>query len=108
MKKPGGWMTTTHKWLIAFSDEALKQLRQLPSNRRMAVFRSLRKLLRAENPLELPGVKKLKAAQDSYRIRVGDYRILFRLEVGDVYHLKRTYKGSIQIAAIKHRSRAYR
>jgi len=101
---------TTHKWLIAFSDQALRHLRRLPSHIRMAVFTSLRGLLRAENPLAEPGVKKLKGGQAErlYRARAGSYRILFVLEVGSLVHEKAEYKGRLLVEAVKHRSEAYR
>ena len=105
-------MTTkkTHKWLIAFYRDVSKQLRQLPPKDRKAVFDVLRGLLRADNPLGVRGVKKLKGRQaDSlYRARSGNYRILFTLESTPVVHLKTGYKGTLRIEAIRHRSRAYR
>jgi len=70
---------TTHQWLIAFSRSALQELRELPSTDRMAVFRVLRRLLQADNPVAAHGVKKLKGVKDQYRARAGDYRILFSL-----------------------------
>jgi len=60
---------TTHQWLIAFSRSALQELRELPSTDRMAVFRVLRRLLQADNPVAAHGVKKLKGVKDQYRAR---------------------------------------
>jgi len=45
---------------------------------------------------ELPNIKKLTNHTPSYRLRVGDYRILF-----DVY------SDHIEVAAIKHRKESY-
>lgn len=74
----------------------------------MAVFRVLRSLLQTDNPLGVPGVKKLKGAAGRHRARAGDYRILFTLESGSITHLKTVYKGTLLVEAVKHRSRAYR
>jgi hypothetical protein len=51
--------SSVHHWLIAFSRTAIQELRELPSHQRMAVFRVLRTLLRAENPLAVSQIKKL-------------------------------------------------
>lgn len=99
---------TPHQWLIAFTRLAVQELRQLPSQDRMAVFRVLRNLLQADNPLAAHGVKKLKGALGHYRARVGDYRILFDVTANPTTHLKRQYKGTLTVEVIRHRSRAYR
>lgn len=41
-------------------------------------------------------VKKLTARQNSYRLRVGDYRVLFRLE-----------GGVVEVYAVRDRKNAY-
>lgn len=76
----------------------------------MVVFDSLQRLLKADNPLAIPGVKKLREPhlRGLYRARAGDYRILIELQPGSIIHLKHTYKGMLRIVAIAHRSHAYR
>lgn len=100
----------THNWLITFDVNAIKHLRQLRPSARKGVFDVLRTLLRAENPLSVRGVKKLKGQQVDrvYRARSGDYRVLFTLTSDPVIHLKTEYKGTLHIEAIRHRSQAYR
>jgi mRNA-degrading endonuclease RelE of RelBE toxin-antitoxin system len=89
-----------HRWLIEWSEESLESLQKLSSKDKMAVFDSVEHLAKAENPYSVPGVKKLKASQDKRRIRAGDYRIIFRLETGEIVHLEFTYKGKLQIYGI--------
>ncbi len=52
----------------------------------------------ADNPFP-PGVRKLRGTEHTYRMRVGDYRVLY-----DVYHKS----IQIQIIPVKHRKDVYR
>jgi mRNA interferase RelE/StbE len=45
------------------------------------------------------GVRKLQGTENTYRMRVGDYRILYEVYRGSVY---------IQIIRVRHRKDAYR
>jgi mRNA interferase RelE/StbE len=45
-----------------------------------------------------PGCRKLVGSQDRWRVRVGDYRIIYTID--DAGQL-------VQIAAVSHRSKAY-
>jgi mRNA-degrading endonuclease RelE of RelBE toxin-antitoxin system len=74
----------------------------------MAVFRVLRLLLQANNPLAVRGIKKLRGTTDQFRARSGHYRILFKLDVTPEVHLKQEYKGTVIVQAIKQRKEAYR
>ena len=79
-------------YTLAISDEALKQLRDLPKEQRRRVGDRLTKL--QDN---LAGdVKKLAAKEQKYRLRVGDYQVLFRLE-----------GRQISVYAVKDRKEAY-
>jgi mRNA interferase RelE/StbE len=51
----------------------------------------------AEQPFP-PGVKKLKGS-DGYRIRIGDYRVLYTID---------TEKEAVSVFAIGHRKEVYR
>ncbi len=53
--------------------------------------------LRAEG-LRLPSVSKLRGEENIYRMRVGDYRVIFLLEEGN---------NEIMILAIRHRKDVY-
>ena len=61
---------------LAISEEAREQLRALPKDRRRQIGSRLAALQE-----DLSGdVRKLATARNKYRLRVGDYRVLFRLE----------------------------
>lgn len=81
---------TTYR--LALSEEARDQLRELPKDRRRQIGERLTLL---QNDLA-GDVKKLNAAESKYRLRVGKYRVLFRLE-GDL----------IAVYSVKDRKEAY-
>ena len=63
---------------IIISESALKQLAKLPKNAVKKIESSISEL--ASNPRPV-GVKKLKdSREDLYRIRVGDYRVVYSIE----------------------------
>lgn len=61
---------------LEVSHTAHRQIIKLPAQTQERVNRAIAGL--AENP-RTPGVKKL-AARDGYRVRVGDYRILYIID----------------------------
>ena len=61
---------------IDFVPSALKQLRALPKDARRLIGT---KLDRAQHGLA-GDIKKLKGFKNKYRLRAGDYRVLFELE----------------------------
>jgi mRNA interferase RelE/StbE len=78
---------------LDFSDEALGQLRALPGDQRRRIGQRLDALQQ-----DLRGdVKKLAGQAGRYRLRVGDYRMLFALE-----------KDLIFVHLVKDRKDAYR
>ena len=82
-------------YTIHLERRAERDLRQLPQNDIRRIDAMLRQL--AENPRSV-GVVKLSGRTDSgWRVRVGDYRILYRIE-GD----------RVEVYRIKHRRDAYR
>ncbi|MBA4379728.1 MAG: hypothetical protein C0393_03435 [Anaerolinea sp.] len=81
---------------IEFKSSALKELERLPRQiipRAIAAIKGL-----AESPFP-PGVKKLAGFERTYRVRVGDYRILYEI------HEDRLI---IEIIRVKHRKDVYR
>ena len=63
---------------LEVSHTAHRQIRRLPGQTQERVNRAITRL--AENPRP-PGAKKL-TARDGYRVRVGDYRILYQVDDG--------------------------
>ncbi len=63
---------------LEVSHTAHRQIRRLPAQTQERVNREIARL--AENPRP-PGAKKL-TARDGYRVRVGDYRILYQVDDG--------------------------
>jgi len=79
-------------YTLSISEEALDQLRALPREQRRRIGARLTRL-----QANLSGdVKKLTAKERKYRLRVGDYRVLFRLE-----------GRRISVYAVKDRKEAY-
>ena len=61
---------------LEVSHTAHRQIRRLPAQTQERVNKIIARL--AENPRP-PGVKKL-TAREGYRVRVGDYRILYQVD----------------------------
>jgi len=81
---------------IELKTSALKELEKLP---RQVIPRAIAAIKRlAENPFPL-GVKKLAGFERTYRVRVGDYRIMYEV------HEDRLI---IEIIRVKHRKDVYR
>ncbi len=80
------------RYRVFFLDEALATLQHMPPT---VAQRIVRKIERMRDGL-VGDVKRLKAFTPSYRLRVGDWRVLF--EVQD---------DQIIIHLIRHRSKAY-
>jgi len=64
------------RYRIEFVPSALEQLRALPKEARRLIGA---KLDRTQNDL-IGDVKKLKGFKNKYRLRAGNYRVLFELE----------------------------
>jgi mRNA interferase RelE/StbE len=80
------------RYSLLISEEAREQLRALPKPLRRNIGQRLDALQGG-----LSGdVKKLTAREHKYRLRVGSYRILFRLEGAVIF-----------VYAVKHRREAY-
>ncbi|MBM3897295.1 MAG: type II toxin-antitoxin system RelE/ParE family toxin [Thaumarchaeota archaeon] len=81
---------------IEYSSRAQKSLGSLSSDTRRRVLEKISEL--SENPFPR-GVVKLHGEENTYRLRVGDFRVLY-----EVYRQQR----AILIVKIEHRSTAYR
>lgn len=82
---------------VELSESAVKSLRRYPRDDQRRILAQIERL--AANPQEMPGVKRLVAYDVAYRLRVGDYRVLF--DKDDVIRV-------IDVVDVLQRSRAYR
>jgi mRNA interferase RelE/StbE len=65
-------------YAVRFSDIAVSSLRRFPKNDQSRIIAKIEQMAMA--PLQMPNVKRLNNADATYRLRVGDYRILFDRE----------------------------
>ena len=84
------------KYRIEVAPQALKEMRKIPDTDLDRIIRTIDNLSVEPRP---PGVKKLIGADDLYRIRCGNYRVIYRIEdhillvlVVRVAHRKDVYK----------------
>lgn len=83
---------------LKFSNKALKSLKGIVKKDAVIILESIENL--AKNPFENPNIKKLNNhAEAIYRLRVGNYRVLFDredslriIDIIDVGHRKDIYK----------------
>ena len=83
------------RYSIEFVPSARRALARLPLQMRKRIQVAIDDL--ADNPFP-PGVKKLQG-EDGYRIRVGDYRVIYEVEQGRL---------TVLVIRIGHRREVYR
>lgn len=81
---------------VAVERRGERDLRRLPLDIRLRVARAMRSLANDPRPA---GCRKLAGTKNDWRIRVGDYRVVY--EIGDAERLVRVYR-------IRHRREVYR
>ena len=79
--------------LIKIQNSAKKDLKKLENSTASKILNDIKSL---QNFPDVTNIKKLKNHQPTFRLRVGDYRVLFDIE-----------NDLIIIARIKHRKEAY-
>jgi len=86
---------SSRAYTVAVSNSAQKEIKALEHGIRLRVIRSLRSLADEPRP---PGCRKLVGSQNRWRVRVGDYRVIYTVDdAGRV----------VEIVAVRHRSKAY-
>jgi mRNA interferase RelE/StbE len=60
---------------ITWANKAKKDLRKIPKNQKMQIYQAISTLSRSAD--EWHNVKKLKNHPSDYRLRVGNYRLVF-------------------------------
>jgi len=81
---------------LSIKRSASKSLRGIPKKRREKITTSIHALVEAPRP---PGCKKLSKKKPLYRIRVGNYRVIYEIQDKELI---------ILVVVIDHRSKAYR
>lgn len=81
---------------ITFAASAVREIQRLPKDIARRVLAKIETL--AEDPRPA-GSKKIIGSENLWRIRIGDYRAIYRVD--DV-------NRAVDIAAVRHRSDAYR
>ncbi|MCI0585501.1 MAG: type II toxin-antitoxin system RelE/ParE family toxin [Planctomycetes bacterium] len=75
---------------------AERDLEKLP---RDVLRRVTERMIALEEDPRPPGCKKLTGEEDLYRIRVGDYRVVYEIDDGE---------RGVRIARVRHRREVYR
>ena len=83
-------------YFVALLPAARRDLKRLPTEVHQRIVAAVSKL--EENPRP-PGSKKLVGSENEWRLRVGDYRVLYAVEDAD---------RQVLIARVAHRREAYR
>ena len=83
------------KWRVVFARTAEKELAKLSSEIQLRVGRAIRSL--EDDPT--PSAAKRLKGREEFRLRVGDYRVLYMIE---------HESGLLKISAIGHRREVYR
>ena len=69
--------------IVRYAGIFLKDLKSLPVNMRQAITLIVQKIEHAKSIREIPNCKKLQGVENAYRIRKGDYRLIFLFLVID-------------------------
>jgi mRNA interferase RelE/StbE len=80
---------------IVFARSARKELESLPARLVQRIFPTIEELAKEPRPR---GCRKLTTEKNLWRIRVGDYRVIYAIDDD---------KQAIDIIAVRHRSKAY-
>lgn len=84
------------EYAVVFARSARKELEALEEPLASRVLRRIEKLVANPRP---GGVRKLRGASGLWRLRVGDYRVLYAIHDD---------RKLVDVIAIRHRSDAYR
>jgi mRNA interferase RelE/StbE len=86
---------STPPYTVNVRHSAQKEVRALDAALRVRIIQTIRRLEGNPRP---PGCRKLVGSESRWRIRVGDYRIIYTID--DAGRL-------LEIMAVRHRSKAY-
>jgi mRNA interferase RelE/StbE len=83
-------------YTITFARSARKELENLPADIADRILRKVETL--AVNP-RLPGIIKLHGSKNLWRLRAGDYRVVYSIN---------DFSRTVDIAVVRHRRDVYR
>ncbi len=83
-------------WSIVFARSARKELERLPEAHRGRMLTKIEALTTNPRP---HGTRKLKGSPDLWRLRSGEYRVVYALDDAE---------RVVDIVAVRHRKEAYR
>ena len=81
---------------VTFARSARKELENLDRQLALRILERIEGLTTESRP---PGVRKLRGAKDLWRLRVGDYRVIYTIDDD---------ARVLDVVAVRHRSEAYR
>ena len=81
---------------LEWKRSALKDLKRLDRSQIPKILNSVGALVSAPFP---PSARRLKGAENTYRLRVGNYRVIYQVEL---------WRNKIVIYHVRHRKDAYR
>ena len=84
------------EYTVVLARSARKELQVLDPPVALRIFKHIEALLSKPRP---PGAKKLEGAADLWRIRVGEWRVVYRIV---------DREKLVDIVAVRHRREAYR
>jgi len=84
------------EYAVVFARSARKELEALDE---LLASRVLRRIEKLEDDPRPGGVRKLRGASGLWRLRVGDYRVLYAIDDD---------RNLVDVIAIRHRNEAYR
>jgi mRNA interferase RelE/StbE len=83
------------EYAISFARSARKELEALPNAFIERIFRKIETLSDVPRP---SGCRKLQGSDDVWRIRIGDYRVIYAVD---------DQSRTVDVVAVRHRSQAY-
>ncbi|MGH7950668.1 MAG: type II toxin-antitoxin system RelE family toxin [Limisphaerales bacterium] len=83
-------------YTITFARSARKELENLPANIADRILEKIESL--AENP-RLPNTIKLHGQKNLWRMRVGDYRVVYSID---------DFSKTVDVSIVRHRREVYR
>ena len=84
------------KYKVEFLTSAAKEFRKLPQGMQERVLTIL-KILQVDQFSEVLNIRKIRGRRDLYRVRIGDYRLVYSVEPSSV----------ILVVRVRHRKDGY-